>query len=375
MDNPEQLSELIGIIYEAALDPSTWPKALEAIAGFANGIAAMLMWKDAALPAGGQYYSWNADPVFTASYFSEYIKLDPANGIHQKLPVGDLTAFTSLIDFESLVKTRFYKEWMQPQGYVDNAFVNLDRSAWSFASFAVVRHEKMGLVDAQMLARMSLLLPHVRRAVLIGKLFDAWAITAQNLMETLDALSAGVFLVDGHGRLVRQNRVANEMLAAGDVVCASNGHLAPADPQAARAFAEFVGAAGLSDALIGARGISLSLAGLGGSSYVAHLLPLGSQQRHQMFDTPKAAAAIFIRKAEVDTSSGVDLLAKRFHLTPREVDVLQGLMKVGGVADIAGFLGISERTVKAHLHNMFAKTGLARQADLVKLVAAFAGRS
>lgn len=375
MDNPEQLSELIGAIYEAALDPGSWPKALEGIAGFTNGVAAMLMWKDAALPAGGQYYSWNADPVFTASYFGEYIKLDPANGIHQKLPVGDLTAFTSIIDFESLVKTRFYKEWMQPQGYVDNAFVNLDRSAWSFASFAVVRHERAGLVDAQMLARMSLLLPHVRRAVLIGKLFDAWSISAESLIKTLDALSAGVFLVDGRGRMVRHNLVAEAMLASGDVVCAVNGHLAPADQSASRAFAEFAGAAGLSDTLIGGRGVSLSLAGLDGSSYVAHLLPLGSQQRHQMFDTPKAMAAIFIRKAEIDTPSGVDLLANRFHLTPRETDVLQGLMKVGGVADIAGFLGISERTVKAHLHNMFAKTGLSRQADLVKLVAAFAGRA
>ena len=339
------------------------------------GTAAMLRWKDAALPAGGQYYSWNADPVFTASYFGEYIKLDPLNGIHQKLPVGDLTAFTSLIAFESLVKTRFYKEWMQPQGYVDNAFVNLDRSAWSFASFAVVRHERVGLVDAPMLERMALLLPHVRRAALIGKLIDAWSLNAQSLMKTLDALSAGVFLVDGLGRLVRQNRVGEAMLAAGEVVCTVNGRLAPADQQASKTFAEFLGAAALSDTLIGARGIALPLASLKGGSYVAHLLPLGSPQRHQIFDTPKAMAAIFIRKAEVDTPSGIDLLAKRFRLTPREAEVLHGLMKVGGVADIAQFLGISERTVKAHLHNMFAKTGLARQADLVKLVAAFAGRS
>lgn len=136
-----------------------------------------------------------------------------------------------------------------------------------------------------------------------------------------------------------------------------------------------MGAAALSDTLIGARGIALPLASLKGSSYVAHLLPLGSPQRHQMFDTPKAMAAIFIRKAEVDTPSRIDLLAKRFRLTPREAEVLHGLMNVGGVADIAQFLGISERTVKAHLDNMSAKTGLARQADLVKLVAAFAGRS
>ena len=34
-------------------------------------------------------------------------------------------------------------------------------------------------------------------------------------------------------------------------------------------------------------------------------------------------------------------------------------------------LGISEATVKTHLHHVFEKTGTGRQADLIKLIAGY----
>jgi DNA-binding CsgD family transcriptional regulator len=36
-------------------------------------------------------------------------------------------------------------------------------------------------------------------------------------------------------------------------------------------------------------------------------------------------------------------------------------------------LGVSQATVKTHLKRIFGKTGTARQVDLVKLIAGFAG--
>jgi DNA-binding CsgD family transcriptional regulator len=45
---------------------------------------------------------------------------------------------------------------------------------------------------------------------------------------------------------------------------------------------------------------------------------------------------------------------------------------VGGVPEVAEAMGISGSTVKTHLRRLFAKTGTDRQADLVKLVAAYA---
>jgi predicted ArsR family transcriptional regulator len=41
------------------------------------------------------------------------------------------------------------------------------------------------------------------------------------------------------------------------------------------------------------------------------------------------------------------------------------------VPETARALGVTEATVKTHLHRLFGKTGAVRQADLVKLVAGF----
>ena len=49
------------------------------------------------------------------------------------------------------------------------------------------------------------------------------------------------------------------------------------------------------------------------------------------------------------------------------------IVHVGGVPETAEALGIAETTVKTHLARVFGKTGLNRQADLVKLVAGFQG--
>jgi DNA-binding CsgD family transcriptional regulator len=48
------------------------------------------------------------------------------------------------------------------------------------------------------------------------------------------------------------------------------------------------------------------------------------------------------------------------------------VVEIGGVPAMADSLGISETTVKTHLTSLFDKTGVRRQADLVRLVAAHA---
>ena len=62
-------------------------------------------------------------------------------------------------------------------------------------------------------------------------------------------------------------------------------------------------------------------------------------------------------------------IANHYKLTPGELRVLHAVVEVGGgVRAIADALGISQATVKTHLHHVFQKTGARRQIDLVKLV-------
>jgi DNA-binding CsgD family transcriptional regulator len=65
------------------------------------------------------------------------------------------------------------------------------------------------------------------------------------------------------------------------------------------------------------------------------------------------------------------VIAKAYKLTPMELRVLLAIVEVGGVPEVAEALGVAETTVKTHLGRVYKKTGTGRQADLVKLVAAF----
>ncbi|MDO9062287.1 MAG: helix-turn-helix transcriptional regulator, partial [Bradyrhizobium sp.] len=63
---------------------------------------------------------------------------------------------------------------------------------------------------------------------------------------------------------------------------------------------------------------------------------------------------------------------KAFKLTPTELRVLLAIVEVGGVPEVATALGVADTTVRTHVNRLFEKTGVKRQADLVKLVAGYA---
>jgi len=65
----------------------------------------------------------------------------------------------------------------------------------------------------------------------------------------------------------------------------------------------------------------------------------------------------------------LEAMARRYSLTASEVRVLETMLGLNGVKAIAEALGLSQATVKTHLHHVFRKTGSKRQKDLVKLVA------
>lgn len=60
-------------------------------------------------------------------------------------------------------------------------------------------------------------------------------------------------------------------------------------------------------------------------------------------------------------------LAVQYELTPTEVLVLRLLAEGGNPRTIAVRLEVRVTTVRSHLRSLYAKTGMRRQADLVRL--------
>jgi DNA-binding CsgD family transcriptional regulator len=102
------------------------------------------------------------------------------------------------------------------------------------------------------------------------------------------------------------------------------------------------------------------------------MLPLTGGARRHAGEAWAAAAALFVRKAELQYPSPPEVIGKTYDLTPAELRVLLGIVEIGGVPEVAAAFGVADTTVKTHLGRLYAKTGTGRQADLVKLVAGFA---
>ena len=96
------------------------------------------------------------------------------------------------------------------------------------------RHARDGLVDAETRRRVRLLVPHVRRAALIGKVIEQKTAQAASLADTLDGISAGMLLLTATGCIVHANAAGHAMLAKAEVLRAAGGRLVANDQQSDR---------------------------------------------------------------------------------------------------------------------------------------------
>jgi DNA-binding CsgD family transcriptional regulator len=73
-----------------------------------------------------------------------------------------------------------------------------------------------------------------------------------------------------------------------------------------------------------------------------------------------------------DEQDAVDMMATAYRLTTTEARVLASLLAGSTLAETAAALGIASTTARTHLDKIFSKTGVTRQADLIRLGARFA---
>ncbi|HEX2655940.1 MAG TPA: LuxR C-terminal-related transcriptional regulator [Xanthobacteraceae bacterium] len=370
MHESQRLSELVGQIYDAALDPVLWNDTLANIAAFVGTQACGLLSKDSVSKFGSAYYYFGVDARYMQDYAETYWEFDPLAALFF-CDVEQAKSVPDLVAYDEFCQSRFYQEWLQPQGSGDAAHATAEKSGTSSAYLSVVRDEKNTAVDGKMRRRLGLVIPHVRRAILIGRVIDLKKSESATIADILDGLSAGLFLVDPNGRIVHANAAGHSILSRDDLLRSLGGRLVARDPQTDQTLRQAFALAQKIDAAA-VKSTGVALIADDGERYVAHVLPLAASTRRGTGITYTAAAALFVRKTALGSKTQQDVISSAYKLTPTEARVLLAIVDVGGVPEVAEELGIAETTVKTHLSRLFEKTGTGRQADLAKLVAGFA---
>lgn len=366
--NAEQLSSIIGDIYDCAFNPDGWVSVLNRITAATDAAYTTIALASTRDSHGrfAAHSSWDADQMrlLQVEYgFDDIPGLKPA-------VTGDIdTPLTTLscLSEPELRATRFYREWAGPQGLREGCMVKFVDTSDRIGLLGTSIYADRDVISGEEQRFLALLSPHLRRAALIGDLLDQARVMGHFYRETLQALSTPILFTDAEGGLLYANASAERMLSAEAPIFSRGGILQPQNPARSGALLTAIAAASSADVKLGARGIGLPISGVGEKPAVAYVLPLTAGTARAAFRP--ARAAVFVSTTISTTPIPEAVLITLFNLTPAEARVL---LKVGsgvGMAATALSLGINENTLKTHLNRIYAKTGTSRQHDLVKLIA------
>jgi DNA-binding CsgD family transcriptional regulator len=367
MPKPQKLTDLIGNIYDTALDAAAWTDALPGINRFVGGEACGIFSKDSISKLGSTHHYHGADPYYIQLYSDTHSKFDPLAVLPH---LGQVVTIPDLVAYEEYRQGRFYREWLLPQGFVDAANVVLQHPGPDPAVLLTVLPSNRRMVEKDMRWRIEFIVPHVQRALRITTAIGLKQTECVTLSSSLDGLSTAVFLIDAAGQILHSNTAACTLLKTNECLRCVNGRLIASSVEVNQSLRKAL--VRISNSGIANESVALPLGRCDGERYVAHVVALASGLIGRAFETAnKAVAALFVRKASLQAHCAVELIAKIYKLTRSETRVLLAIIEVGGVPETADALGIGETTVRTHLYRIFSKTGVSRQADLVKLAAEF----
>ena len=365
--SPEALSTLIGSIYDCALDPSRWDQTLGEIREALECQNAALRLNDVRNHCFLISKTVGIEPYWQeqhAKYLAE-IHARMSEGI-RSLPSLDEPLILSRHYPPGVLETSpFIQQYLRPQGIVDNMVCFLMKTPTRLAGFCVARHERNGIVTNREVVLVRLLLPHVRRSVMISNVLDASTIERSRIAEAFNALRCAVLLIDARGKILHANRSADRMLRSGEQIKVVSGSLCARVPAAAAELRSAITIAAQDEVKIGKMGLAIRLSEAEMPPVFAHVLPLtGSHPRADL--RREAVAAVFIG-APPDEADAAIIAAAAFGLTPSETRVLAGLLGGATLAETAARFDVAISTAKTHLDSIFLKTGVTRQADLMRL--------
>ncbi|HET7889392.1 MAG TPA: LuxR C-terminal-related transcriptional regulator, partial [Bradyrhizobium sp.] len=242
-----------------------------------------------------------------------------------------------------------------------------ERLPTTAVAFSILRGEQHGLIDDEARRRMNLIVPHVRRAALISKTIDQTKVQAATFATAMDALAAGMFLLDIVGRIIHVNAAGAAMVDAGPVKLV-NGRLRLVEREPDRLLQEAVAAAAGDPVELRSRAAALPIAASEKQKFILHMLPLDRNRRDKLGADREAALLVFVRPLDSTGAAALADFAKRFGLTKQEARVLGALVDTASVPMAADLLGISTTTARTHVNKIFNKTGAHSQAALVRLL-------
>lgn len=345
-------------IYDAAFDRERFQPLLRKILTAMGAQAGFLAWVDMERQARFEIQFGN-DPAYLQSYAETYAQHDILQPTLQAAAEGVVMHAYDVLQAPEVRDSVFYREWLAPQLIVDNLAVNLLKREQMFAPMAILRTGDAPPFDADDVARLESIVPHLKRAVYMQSRLIHQANLVGGYQRIVSGARNGLVLLDDKLRVLDVDRTTQGMtglrvdqLLGGPVFeRALVAAVRDGEPVAVEIRAGEVERLTL---LCVAQPLDRDGFGdfAGGAGIVAH--------------------AVHVLRVDRPATIAFASLADRYGLTPTEARVMADAFAHADLTELGDRLGMARATARTHLHRIYDKTGVQGFAGLALLAHRFA---
>lgn len=365
--------KLITDIYDAALDPSRWIQALDALAPIAGAQSAAVMSVetvkrfDYQLSAASSHFDPEPMRVYVAKY-AEY-EMAEFNRLTQAR-VGELvTAPMDGQPIEEFAQRPDVQYLRKHFGMLYRAGFRLTDDPARVDLLAIQYHESRGNITETEHKALVPLMPHVAQAMQLAKSFSVLQSRYKAALAVLDRFTIGMVLVRQSGQIVLANLAARKILEERNGLRESVlGRLEATDVTADRQLQQAMHKA--AETASGEGRTPAATMRLARNSeaepYVVDISPMRDPDNE--LQAGFAGTLVSIIDPDYGLSLDTRLLKSLFGLTTAEVDVAEKVLAGLSTIQIAEARSVSSETVKSQIGSIYTKTNADSRAQLVRRV-------
>jgi len=363
------LSKLLLTLYAAPLQPALWPKFLDDLSRELGLAGAAIAHHDVA----AEKVEFNASVGLAAEsmklYAAHYGHFDPWRPKLICKAEGELVSCDELLATRDLKRTGFYVDYLRHHGITLSCAVNTLKRPDRIEVMSFHRHLDADIESPETIAAIEMLVPHMQAALQLRRQLCDAEKTANNYLEILESLGAGVLLLNERGECNFVSRNAEQLCMEGNGIYIRQRRIGAHQPEDHQALCRLIErttlmATGKSFLPCAAISVRRKKAAPLKVSAVA----LTPQAPLSLLPSWRSASvAVFIGIPGDHVEALPTILIATYGLTSAEARVAAHLFEGCSLSQAAERNNVSRHTVRVQLRSIFNKCQVRRQADLLRL--------
>jgi DNA-binding CsgD family transcriptional regulator/PAS domain-containing protein len=374
----QQLSDLIGLIHDAAIDSMLWPAAIRRVRDLMQASSVLLFSPLHMDSPAGLIASCGLTEEFLRRYFECFHQHDvwTQAGLEKHLfSPGRVVTDEDLLPRDQLLASFYYREFLAPANIsrlccaVIFGQDDLVALPTVISIYRGVDASPFKLHDKNLLR---LFVPHLTRSLNIMFRLQSTQGKLDASLLALNKMRTGVIVFDRDGRIVHMND------ACVSLITKNEGLAIHCNPDSAHLSVD------LPNALMKRLNLLIRETYVtGNATCTPHYFKfLGNVSKAPLVlvvipaplcdetgrKTLEAAAIGYLLEPDATNEPDMQLFSDVYKLTPAEIRLLRKMASGKTIMEIAGITDVSVETLKSQLKSIFKKTGAHRQSELIRMV-------